>query len=154
MIAIKQAKLKDFANLMEIEVLPDQKEWHIPFETAYHDRSKLEVILTLFSGKQAIGYLVLDKAFAHYATFAERHELGLKYFVIDKNHQRKGYGKQALQKLFVYAYAVSPDSNSVCVTIPVKNKPAYDFFIAAGFVDSEKFYRGDNGKEWILHHKL
>ena len=154
MIAIKPAKLKDFASLMLLEVHQEQKETHLPFEQVYHNRSKHEVILALYSECQPIGYLILDKAFSHYATFARRNELGLKYIVLDKHFQRKGLGREVMQKLFIYAYAINSDSDSLCLTLPIKDEASRQFFTAVGFVDTDSFYYGQNGKERIMRHKL
>ncbi|EGU31708.1 hypothetical protein VIBRN418_17968 [Vibrio sp. N418] len=154
MIAIKPAKLKDFASLMQLEVHQEQKENHLPFEEVYHNRSKYEVILALYSERQPIGYLVLDKAFSHYATFARRNELGLKYIVLDKHHQRQGFGREAMQKLFVYAYAVNGDSDSLCVTLPAKDEASRTFFSRIGFSDTDSFFYGESGKERIMRHRL
>ncbi|OLQ90272.1 GNAT family N-acetyltransferase [Vibrio panuliri] len=154
MIAIKPAKLKDFASLMQLEVLPEQKHAHLPFEQAYHNRSKYEVILTLSVDHHPIGYLVVDKAFSHYATFARRNELGLKYIVLDKNYQRQGWGKKAMQKLFVYANAINADSDSLCVTLAANDESSQGFFAALGFNEEAKLFFGKNGKERIMRHKL
>lgn len=154
MIAIKPAKLKDFASLMQLEVHQEQKETHLPFEQLYQNRSKYEVILAIYSDSQAIGYVVLDKAFAHYATFARRHELGLKYIAVDKHYQQKGVGKAVIQKLLVYAYAINGDSDSLCVTIPAKDEASRSFFTRVGFTDTNNFYYSKIGKERIMRHKL
>jgi len=154
MIAIKPAKLKDFASLMQLDVFPEQKAAHLPFEQAYHNRSKYEVILALYTDRHPIGYVILDKAFAHYATFARRHELGLKYIVLDKEYQKKGFGRKAMQKLLVYANAISADSDSLCVTLPATEEDAQHFFTAVGFIEEAKLFYGRNGKERILRHKL
>ncbi|MGF1909880.1 GNAT family N-acetyltransferase [Vibrio kasasachensis] len=154
MIAIRPAKLKDFACLMELEVLEEQKAAHLPFEQVYHNRSKYEVILTLYTERHAVGYVVIDKAFAHYATFSRRHELGLKYIVLDKAYQNKGFGRKAMQKLFIYANAINSDSDSLCVTLPANEEANKHFFTAVGFIEEEKLFFGRNGKERILRHKL
>ncbi|GAK86793.1 hypothetical protein JCM19238_4401 [Vibrio ponticus] len=154
MIAIKPAKLKDFASLMQLEVLAEQKAAHLPFEQAYHNRSKYELILALYAEQHPIGYLVLDKAFSHSATFARRHELALKYLVLDKRYQRQGWGRKAMQKLFVYANAIDANSDSLCVTLPAADEASQKFFAAVGFSEEAKLFYGKNGKERIMRHRL
>ncbi|WP_194435506.1 GNAT family N-acetyltransferase [Vibrio fluminensis] len=154
MIALKPAKLKDFASLMQLEVLPEQKACHLPFEQAYHKRSKYDVILTLYIEQHPVGYVVIDKAFSHYATFARRHELGLKYIVLDKSYQKKGHGRRAINKLLVYANAIDSNSDSICVTLPADDNESQQFFKALGFDEEAKLFFGKNGKERIMRHKL
>ncbi|OLQ93856.1 GNAT family N-acetyltransferase [Vibrio ponticus] len=154
MIAIKPAKLKDFASLMQLEVFPEQKALHLPFEQIYHNRSKYEVILTLYAEHHPVGYMVVDKSFSHYATFSRRHELGLKYIVLDKHHQKQGHGREAINKLLVYANAIDSSSDSICVTLPANDTASQQFFTTLGFSEEAKLFFGKNGKERIMRHKL
>lgn len=154
MIAIKPTKLKDFASLMQIEVLPEQKHAHLPFEQSYQQRSKYEVFLSLCVDQKAIGYLIIDKAFSFSSTFARRHELSLKYIVLDKAYQRKGLGRRVMQKLNIYANAISANSDSICVSIPATDDASQQFFLASGFVEERKLIYGKSGKERILRHRL
>ncbi|USD48819.1 GNAT family N-acetyltransferase [Vibrio sp. SCSIO 43153] len=154
MIAIKPAKLKDFASLMQLEVHDDQKGFFKPFEQAYQNRSKSEVFYTIFQDSLAVGYLVIDKAFAQYAPFAKRHELKLSYMVIGKQFQQKGVGKATLQKLMVYGYAIDAESNSICATVSCSNKGGITLFESAGFENTQKTIYEPDGKAVIMRHPL
>ena len=154
MVAIKPTKLKDFASLMQIEVLPEQKHTHLPFDQCYQNRSKYDVFLSLCVDHKPLGYVVIDKAFSFSSTFARRHELGLKYIVMDKAHQRQGLGSRAMQKLAVYANAISANSDSICVTIPADDDASQQFFLATGFIEENRLFYGKYGKERILRYRL
>ncbi|WP_325205854.1 GNAT family N-acetyltransferase [Vibrio sp. 03_296] len=82
----------------------------------------------------------------------QRHELGLNYLMIDRQYQRQGIGTEALKKLFVYAYTIDPESNSLCLTVPNSHKTANEFFLSAGFTNTDKVIYGEVEKEWILRH--
>ncbi|MDA0133818.1 GNAT family N-acetyltransferase [Vibrio harveyi] len=154
MIAIKPAKLKDFASLMQMDVHDDQKGFFKPFEQAYQQRAKSEVFYTIFHDYLTVGYLVIDKAFAQHAPFAKRHELGLTYLMIDKRFQRQGIGKATLQKLMVYGYAIDAESNSICATIISTNQAAIKLFETTGFENTQKTIYDAQGKALIMRHAL
>lgn len=154
MIAIKPAKLKDFASLMQLEVQEDQKGFFKPFEQAYQQRSKSEVFYTIFHDYLIVGYLVIDKAFAQHAPFAKRHELGLSYLMVDKRFQQQGIGKATLQKLMIYGYAIDTESCSVCATVSSSNDIGIRLFESAGFDNTQKTIYEESGKALILRHSL
>lgn len=154
MIAIKPAKLKDFASLMQLEVHENQKGFFKPFEQAYQNRTKSEAFYTIFHDYLTVGYLVIDKAFAQHAPFAKRHELGLSYIMIDKRFQQQGIGTSTLQKLMMYGYAIDAESNSVCATVANQNKVGIKLFESAGFENTQKTIFEESGKALILRHAL
>lgn len=154
MIAIKPTKLKDFSSLMQLDVQEEQKGFSTPFEVAYQKRNKSEAFFTIYSDDLLVGYLVIDKGFSQHAPFAKRHELGLKYLMVDRRFQRQGVGSEALRKLFVYAYTIDPESTSLCVAVPQSQQYAISFLDACGFINTEKTTFGENEKEWILRHPL
>ncbi|EMK3500862.1 GNAT family N-acetyltransferase [Vibrio vulnificus] len=154
MIAIKPTKLRDFASLMQLDVHEEQKGFFKPFEQAYQKRHRSEAFFTIYSDSSTVGYLVIDKGFSQHAPFAKRHELGLNYLMIDRQYQRQGIGTEALKKLFVYAYTIDPESNSLCLTVPNSHKTANEFFLSAGFTNTDKVIYGEVEKEWILRHPL
>ncbi|MGR5237636.1 GNAT family N-acetyltransferase [Vibrio alfacsensis] len=154
MIAIKPAKLKDFASLMQLDVQKEQKGFFKPFEHAYQKRSKSQVFYTIFHDNLVVGYLVIDKAFSQLAPFAKRHELGLSYIMIDKRFQQQGIGKATLQKLMIYGYAIDAVSNSICATVASNNTVGIKLFESAGFENTQKAIYEECGKAIILRHPL
>ncbi|MDF2154327.1 GNAT family N-acetyltransferase [Vibrio sp. CAU 1672] len=154
MIALKPTRLKDFSSLMQLTVQDDQKDWFIPFEQAYQQRSPSDTFVTIYYNYVTAGFLIIDKGFFQHAPFAMRHELGLSYIMIDRRFQRQGIGKAALTKLLTYAYAIDTESTSLCVSVPVRNSSACRFFTAAGFDSTEKTILGNTGKENIMRHEL
>lgn len=62
----------------------------------------------------------------------------LFHFFIDRQHQNKGYGKQAVRVLIAFVRAQFPACQTMLLTVHPDNHRAKDLYVAAGFVDTGK----------------
>jgi diamine N-acetyltransferase len=62
----------------------------------------------------------------------------LFHFFIDRQHQNKGYGKQAVRALIVFVRAQFPNCRTLLLTVHPDNQRAKDLYVAAGFADTGK----------------
>ena len=155
MITIRKAKLKDYSTLMEFRVSETQNTFVSNFAELYEKRTQDHEFFVINQGKELLGFFMLDKAYGKQYTFAEQHELGLRNLLVDEKHQGKGYAKQALSKLFAYAYGAYPDCKSICLTVNKKNPDAYNFYLKVGFKDTGSIYTGgDFGPQHVMRKRI
>ncbi len=140
---IKRPKNKNFPALAELKVTEEQSEFVETFDYLNKHKDKRDIIYSISENGKPIGFFALDEAFEKKYTFAKSHEVGLKNLVIDHNLQRQGKGKAMLERLFSYLYTAYPDYESVCVIVDKENEAAYQCFVSADFIDTNKpFYDG------------
>jgi len=155
MITIRKAKFKDYARLMEIRVANEQRDFVTDFNTLFEHRTPDHEFYVINDGKEILGFFMLDKSYARQYTFARSKELGLRNLVVDQQHQRKGYAKQALNRLFPYLYGAYPDFDTLGLTVNKKNQAAHDLYLKAGFSDTDIIYHGgDAGPQHVLRKPI
>ena len=155
MVTIRKVRFKDYSALMEFTIPEQQQQFVYSFSEIFEQRTPEHDIYVINEGKQLLGFFMLDKAYAKQYTFAKAKELGFRNLVIDEKHQRKGYAKQAFQRLFIYLYGAYPDYNSLCLTVNKKNTAAYNLYNDVGFTDTEKtFHGGDAGPQRIMRKPI
>ncbi|GLO61039.1 hypothetical protein MACH09_15470 [Vibrio sp. MACH09] len=155
MITIRKAKFKDYASLMEMEVTDEQKPYVTNFNTLYEHRTPEQEFYVINEGKELLGFFMLDKSYSRQYTFAQQKELGLRNFLIAKQHQGKGYAKQALNRLFLYLYGAYADFNCIGLTVNKKNTLAYKLYLDVGFSDTETIYHGgEAGAQHVLRKDI
>lgn len=140
---------------MEIRVAEEQRNFVSDFNTLFEKRTPDHEFYVINDGKEILGFFMLDKSYAHQYTFARPKELGLRNFVIDQQHQRKGYAKQAFNRLFPYLYGAYPDFDTLGLTVNKKNQPAHDLYLKVGFSDTDIIYHGgDAGAQHVLRKPI
>ena len=140
---------------MSLQVADEQKTFISTFGELWENRSSEIDFFVVNEGKEVFGFFVLDKSYAYRYTFTEKQEIGLRNFVIDKQHQRKGYALAAIKRLFDYIYNAYPDYRSICTTVSKKNKAGYQCCLKAGFVDTDVTYHCEQGGlQHILRKKI
>ncbi len=63
-------------------------------------------------------------------------------FMIDKNHQRKGLGKQSLQQL-IKLFSRTYDTAIITLTVIPENRVARAFYENIGFVNTNEIVEGE-----------
>ncbi|WED20564.1 GNAT family N-acetyltransferase [Vibrio sp. JC009] len=155
MITIRKAKLKDYSILMDMKVSEEQRNFVTGFSELYQNRTPDHDFFVINNGSELLGFFLIDKAYSKEYTFTQQRELGLRNFMIDEKHQRKGYAVEALKKLLNYLYGAYSDYRSICLTVNKKNEAAYNCYLKAGFKDTGDIYRGgDFGPQHILRKRL
>jgi RimJ/RimL family protein N-acetyltransferase len=155
MVTIKKAKLKDYAELMALEVTEQQQPFVSDFASLYEQRTPALEFYVINKNTQVLGFFIIDIGYSKKYTFAGNQELGLRNLLIGKQFQGHGYGVQALTRLTDYVYGAYPDITSLCLTVNKKNTGAYRCYVKAGFVDSgELYYGGEAGPQHIMRKKI
>ena len=94
-----------------------------------------------------------DEALDPYTIYDDKTMIGLFYisytpdskdnywiggFIIDKNHQRKGYGRASLLKILEFIPAIHPRCETVKLTVEKDNAVAQKLYKSLGFSDTGK----------------
>ncbi|WP_117234645.1 GNAT family N-acetyltransferase [Vibrio maerlii] len=152
---IRPVKLKDFAALMNLEPLPNQKHFASNFESTYPNRKPHEDYFCIEVDKVLVGFFYFDRAYSHTHTFANPKDLGVRNLLIGKGHQRKGYGRKALERMAMIAQGRYPEYRTLCLTVNKKNVAGYNLYVTSGFEDTNKLYSGgDYGLQHVLRRAL
>jgi diamine N-acetyltransferase len=77
----------------------------------------------------------------------------LFHFFIDRQHQNKGYGKQAVQALITFVQVQFPACRMLLLTVHPDNQRAKDLYVAAGFVDTGKMAFDEPLYQYALSEK-
>ena len=155
MITIRKARLKDYSTLMNLQVTDEQKPFMCTFGELWENRTPDVEFFVVNEAKDVLGFFLLDKSYTHRYTFSDKGELGLRNFVIGKQHQRKGHAQAALKRLFDYIYNAYPDYSSIGTIISKKNNAAYQCCLKAGFKDTGVTYYSDHGgQQYVMRKKI
>lgn len=104
------------------------------------DKSKKFFVIQ--KGELVIGAFCIDIDYSSSIELASDKDLGLRSYLIDKEFQGKGYGKEACIKLKSFLQINFQNHNRILLTVNCKNKKAFAIYCASGFVNSNKIYYG------------
>lgn len=96
--------------------------------------------LAIYNGMSPVG-------FAMYALDRDEHEYWVYRLMIDKNHQRKGFGREAMRLLIEHIKKEAPDRDRLFISFEPTNEGAKRLYTSLGFVpdnrevDGETVYR-------------
>ncbi|RDX36466.1 GNAT family N-acetyltransferase [Kangiella sp. HD9-110m-PIT-SAG07] len=105
--------------------------------------------------EEIVGFFLIDTNYSRIYDFCSNHDLGLRSFFIDKNHQGHGYGKGAVKLLSDYLLNQYATASSVYLTVNCKNPSAKHCYEQGGFIDTgELYFGGDFGPQHIMKLSL
>ena len=96
--------------------------------------------LAIYNGMSPVG-------FAMYALDRDENEYWVYRLMIDKNHQRKGFGREAMRLLIEHIKKEAPDRDRLFISFEPTNEGAKRLYTSLGFVpdnrevDGETVYR-------------
>ena len=133
-------------SILDLEVAEEQKQYVAPNAVSIAEAhfSEFAWFRAIYAGNTPVGFVLLyiDE---------EETEYDLWRLMIDKNHQRNGYGSEALRRVIEYIEEL-PGANELTLSyLPGEGSPG-QFFAQFGFedaddwVDDEKILSLDLGK--------
>ncbi|MCF2860135.1 GNAT family N-acetyltransferase [Pseudoalteromonas sp. SMS1] len=151
MIAITKLFDTDIPHVQKIRLNKEQVEFAGTVEEFLTDASDTTHLHVIKNGDDIIGYFKLDLAYANKYDFCPNHAVGIRAFVIDKQHQGNGYGTRAVEVLFSYVASAYPDYSEIVLTVNCRNTAAYACYKKAGFEDTNEKYLGSPaGPNYIM----
>ena len=161
MIELRKITHDNLEAVLELEVAEEQKDsvnsgiyiW----ARAYVDATNNEMPPMLFAicnGDEVIGlvelgyYELAEDAFLR-KKFGDKATYGLNHFMIDKKHQGKGFGKQAMLKIIEFAQTFPQGkADAVSVSYWMTNEGARRLYASVGFVETGDIWDGETFEPW------
>jgi len=142
MITLRKIDVYNFAKVIRLEV--DESQQDFVTSNAF-SLSQAYVMpecrpLAIYNGMSPVG-------FAMYALDRDEHEYWVYRLMIDKNHQRKGFGREAMRLLIEHIKKEAPDRDRLFISFEPTNEGAKRLYTSLGFVpdnrevDGETVYR-------------
>jgi len=142
MITLRKIDVYNFAKVIRLEV--DESQQDFVTSNAF-SLSQAYVMpecrpLAIYNGMSPVG-------FAMYALDRDEHEYWVYRLMIDKNHQRKGFGREAMRLLIEHIKKEAPDRDRLFISFEPTNEGARRLYTSLGFVpdnrevDGETVYR-------------
>ncbi|MBQ3224021.1 MAG: GNAT family N-acetyltransferase [Clostridia bacterium] len=142
MITLRKIDMYNFAKVIRLEV--DESQQDFVTSNAF-SLSQAYVMpecrpLAIYNGMSPVG-------FAMYALDRDENEYWVYRLMIDKNHQRKGFGREAMRLLIEHIKKEAPDRDRLFISFEPTNEGAKRLYTSLGFVpdnrevDGETVYR-------------
>ncbi|GKV70072.1 N-acetyltransferase [Sporosarcina sp. NCCP-2716] len=127
-----------------VRILNDEKPPMI-FAICHND----EVI-----GYVDIGFYELAESSILREKYGDEVTYGLNRFMIDKQHQGKGLGKQAMKKVIGYIKSFPQGkADAVSLSYWMTNAAARGLYASVGFVETGAIWDGQTGGDWNAERK-
>ncbi|WP_163836177.1 GNAT family N-acetyltransferase [Spartinivicinus ruber] len=109
----------------------------------------------ILDNENIVGFFIIDTLYKQHYSFTLDKELGLRGFIIDKNQQGKGLGKQSVIALKPYLQLFYQKWDSIVLTVNCKNINAYKCYLTGGFTDTGQLYQeGPAGPQHIMRMNI
>lgn len=144
MVEFREISQENVLKIIHLEVKEHQKDQVAPnavsiAQGCYDKRAWFRAI---YVGEEPVGFIMLY--------IEEKVEYGVWRFMIDKNHQGKGYGAASLQMAIDYMKTLPGIKEISLQYVPKEKDGADGFYKKIGFVDTGVV----KGKEVIMVYKL
>lgn len=101
--------------------------------------------LAIYEDETMVGFMMMGYSTADESEYGEEPYYDLARFMIDKKHQNKGLGKQAMIKLLEYIKTFPHgEATAVYLAYNVRNDHARKFYRSLGFIETGGLYIGDD----------
>ena len=151
-VRLEKVTMKNFDALIDLEVEESQKNYVADnvysLAEAYATMSDGKYVMPfgIFAGEAPVGFLMIgfditecwDEKIPDFA----RNSYLIWRFMIDKNHQHKGYGKEAM-RLALDFIGTSPCGKADCcwLSYEPENEVAKSLYASFGFTERPDFYK-------------
>jgi diamine N-acetyltransferase len=135
-VTLKEITKETLWSILSLEVSDDQKQFVAPNAVSIAEAyfSEHAWFRAIYADDTPVGFLMLYSD-------QDKPEYFLWQFMIDKQHQHKGYGNQAMQELIAYVKSL-PNAKELLVSyVPGEGDPS-PFYEKCGFVETGD-WRGD-----------
>ena len=103
------------------------------------------ITFAIYDGDTIVGLIMMGYSTADESEYGDEPYYDLARFMIDKKHQNKGLGKQAMVKLLDYIKSFPQGrATAVYLAYNIKNNLARKFYQSFGFVETGGLYIGDD----------
>jgi diamine N-acetyltransferase len=129
-VTLREITQETLFAILSLKVSDDQKRFVAPNAVSIAEAyfSKHAWFRAIYAGDTPVGFVMLYSDRDKPVYFLWR-------FMIDKHHQRKGYGSQAMQELIAYVKSL-PNAKELLVSYaPGKGNPS-PFYKKCGFVET------------------
>ncbi len=143
-ITLREVTKETFRPIAKLSVADDQKNFVAPnafsiAEASFEDEAWYRAI---YADDTPIGFAMLFEDF-------EKAEYGLWRFMIDKEHQGKGYGRAALQ-LVIDRIKAHPKATKMDLHVVPENAGAIKLYTSMGFKPTGKVEWGEDQYELVF----
>jgi len=145
MIHFKEITKENLLSILRLKVFDEQKDQvasnAVSIAQGHYDETAW--FRGIFNDDEAVGFVMLE--------FDDKEkEYGVWRFMIDKNHQGKGYGMASMDLIKKVVKEKVPDAQEIYLSYVPKDKGGADgFYIKAGFEDTGKM----SGEEKVMCFK-
>ena len=138
MVTLEPINKDNFKKVIALSLLDEQKtfvqtnEYSIAQSYIYPEFRPLAIC----KGGEPVGFLL-------WCVDEDEDELWIYRFMLDKEHQHKGYGTAALSLLTEHMKAEEPEKGRVYISAFPENLPALEAYRKFGFVSDNRMINGE-----------
>jgi len=139
MVQFKEISKENISTILRQSVHEHQKDQVAPnaYSIAEGTYSDVAWFRGIFNDEEAVGFVMLS-------IDQDKKEYWVWRFMIDKNHQGKGYGKAAIELVKKVVKEQVPDATEIYLSYVPKEKGGADaFYKKVGFEDTGKVEDGE-----------
>ncbi|KAB3527686.1 GNAT family N-acetyltransferase [Alkaliphilus serpentinus] len=130
MVELREITKETLRPILKLDVADNQKNLVAPnsvsIAQAYYEEKAW--FRGIYDQDEAVGFVMLYKD-------EEKAEYFLWRFMIDKNHQGKGYGKEAMELIIDYVKGL-PNAKTFGLSVVPADGSAEEFYKKFGFIDT------------------
>ncbi|WP_052261986.1 GNAT family N-acetyltransferase [Leisingera sp. ANG-M1] len=154
-LSLRPVARSEFDLVSHIQVEPDQVRYSGTVAQAFDEDEDGVDFHAILDGPRAVGFFKIDRLYYETYRFAEADELGLRAFMISREHQGQGHATAAVKALKTYLPARYPGRNAVVLTVNMQNLGALRCYRRGGFADTGGIHpHGIAGPQYILRMEL
>jgi len=137
-IVLKEITQENYREILKLRVADTQKQFVASnavslAQAHFHPEAWCRGI---YAGERAVGFAMLE-------IDTDKPEYYLWRFMVDVHHQRKGYGKQAMELLIAHVKTLPKATEFLLSYVPAEGSPR-KFYHKLGFEDTGKVENGEN----------
>ena len=143
-VHLREVTKETFRAIAKLSVADDQKNFvaNNAFSMAEASFEEEAWFRAIYADDTPVGFAMLFENF-------EKGEYGVWRFMIDQEHQGKGYGRAALQ-LLIDRVKGHPNAKSMELSVVPENAGAIKLYTNMGFVDTGRVEWGENVYELVF----
>jgi len=104
---------------------------------------------------RAVGFFKIDRTYPAKYPFADKGDLGLRAFLVDKTQQGQGIATSAVTAFPDYLSVHYPNAPSLVLSVNLANPAAIACYLGGGFIDTGEIYpHGSAGPQQVLRMAL
>lgn len=143
-IYLKNVTVDNFRDCIKLKVSEDQEKF-VASNVYSIAESKVETTMTpyaIYANETVVGFCCVE----YVPENAPNDKYGVLRFMIGREYQGKGYGKQAMREI-ISILSQNEDCIEISLSYVPENLAAREFYLSLGFIDQGE----TNGGENVLH---